>query len=67
MKVIVATKLGDAYEKSLIGQVFVSWDLSLASPHARLTREAIHIRRQPTPLNRDRGSLPDVYDFLIHQ
>ena len=32
---------------------------------SRLSREAIHIRRQSTPLNRDRGSLPDVYDFLI--
>ena len=32
---------------------------------SRLSREAIHIRRQPSSLNRDRGSLPDIYDHLI--
>ena len=32
---------------------------------SRLSREAICIRRQPSPLNRDRGTLPDVYDHLI--
>ena len=32
---------------------------------SRLSREAIHICRQPSSLNRDRGSLPDVYDHLI--
>ena len=29
---------------------------------SRLAREAIHICRQPSSLNRDRGSLPDIYD-----
>ena len=33
--------------------------------HSRLAREAIYIRRQPSSLNRDRGSLPDIYDHLI--
>ena len=33
--------------------------------HSRLSREAIYIRRQPSSLNRDRGTLPDVYDHLI--
>ena len=28
-------------------------------------KRSMHICRQSTPLNRDRGSLPDVYDFLI--
>ena len=32
---------------------------------SRLAREAIHIRRQPSSLNRDRGSLPAIYDHLI--
>ena len=32
---------------------------------SRLAREAIHIHRQPSSLNRDRGSLPDTYDHLI--
>ena len=32
---------------------------------SRLSREAIYIRRQPSSLNRDRGTLPDVYDHLI--
>ena len=32
---------------------------------SRLSREAIYIHRQPSSLNRDRGTLPDVYDHLI--
>ena len=32
---------------------------------SRLSREAIYIRRQPSSLTRDRGTLPDVYDHLI--
>ena len=27
--------------------------------------EAIYLRRQPSSLNRDRGTLPDMYDFII--
>ena len=33
--------------------------------HRRLTLEACHIRMQPSPVNRDRGSLPTVYDHLL--
>ena len=33
--------------------------------HKRLTLEACHIRRQPMPLNRDRGMLPAAYDRLM--
>ena len=33
--------------------------------HSRLSREAIHIRRWKTSLNRDRGTLPDIYDCII--
>ena len=34
---------------------------------ARISREAIYmyIRRQPSSLNRDRGTLCDMYDFII--
>ena len=32
---------------------------------SRLSREAIYIHRQPSSLNRDRGTLPDMYDFII--
>ena len=32
---------------------------------SRLSREAIHIHRQPSSLNRDRGTLPDMHDFII--
>ena len=32
--------------------------------HSRLSRQAINIRRQ---LNRDRGTLPDVYDPILLQ
>ena len=32
---------------------------------SRLCREAIYIHRQPSSLNRDRGTLPDMYDFII--
>ena len=31
----------------------------------RISRKAIHICRQPSSLNRDRGTLPDMYDFII--
>ena len=33
--------------------------------HRRLNLEACHIRMQPSPVNRDRGSLPPVYDHLL--
>ena len=33
--------------------------------HVRLTLEACHIRKQPLPLNRDKGSLPPTYDHLL--
>ena len=33
--------------------------------HERLALEAFHIRRQPLPLNRDRGMLPAAYDQLM--
>ena len=32
---------------------------------SRISREAIYIRRQPSSLNRDRGTLSDMYDFII--
>ena len=32
---------------------------------SRISREAIYIRRQPSSLNRDRGALSDMYDFII--
>ena len=32
---------------------------------SRLSREAIYIRRQPSSLHKDRGTLPDIYDFVI--
>ena len=32
---------------------------------SRLSREAIYICRQPSSLNRDRGTLPDAYDPII--
>ena len=32
--------------------------------HPRLALEAFHIRKQPLPLNRDKGSLPPAYDHL---
>ena len=40
-----------------------------ASPllQQRCTLESWHIRRQPQPLNRERGMLPTVYDQLITQ
>ena len=33
--------------------------------HPRLALEAFHIRKQPLPLNRDKGSLPPAYDHLL--
>ena len=33
--------------------------------HMRLSLEACHIRKQPLPLNRDKGSLPPTYDHLL--
>ena len=30
-----------------------------------ISREAIYIRRQSSSLNRDRGTLSDMYDFII--
>ena len=32
---------------------------------SRISREAIYIHRQPSSLNRDRGTLSDMYDFII--
>ena len=32
---------------------------------SRISREATYIRRQPSSLNRDRGTLSDMYDFII--
>ena len=32
---------------------------------SKLSREAIYIRSQPSSLTRDRGTLPDMYDFVI--
>ena len=32
---------------------------------SRISREAIHICRQPSSLNRDRSTLSDMYDFII--
>jgi len=32
--------------------------------HVRLSLEACHIRKQPLPLNRDKGSLSSTYDHL---
>ena len=33
--------------------------------HMRLSLEACHIRKQPLPLNRDKGSFPPTYDHLL--
>ena len=33
--------------------------------YPRLALDAFHIRKQPLPLNRDRGSLPPAYDHLL--
>ena len=33
--------------------------------YSRLAKEAICIRQQKQPLNRDRGVLPDIYDSII--
>ena len=41
------------------------WKLIWSHYHSRLCREAIHIHRTPSPLNRDRGTLSDIYDYDI--
>ena len=32
---------------------------------SRLSRKSIYIRQQPSSLNRDRGTLADMYNFII--